>query len=202
MLQRNIGLASHDLALFRSRTNIILHSASSITLLSPLEKLVGPVVDATERLANIALECDPLESFIYVSSAYANAHLFAQTDRTSGVEVQESLYPLHGSGSGHSTDEYLEKEWREVQKTGFSAAFRSHDFPWAYAYAKHLAERLLSRAFTSSSKRLLILRPSIIEPAQCFPYRNFCHPMSNPPSYCHSCGCPSAVTDRLSLIPL
>lgn len=180
ILRPDVGLGPDDLDLLHRRANIIIHTASSIALLSRLEKLVDPIINATERLAHIALKCDQLECFAYVSSAYANGHLFSQTDGTSGVEIQESLYPLYGSANGNDIDESLQQELSNVRKTGSSSAFQSHDFPWAYAYAKHLTERLLTRAFASSNKNLLIIRPSIIEPAQYFPYRQFCHPMSAP----------------------
>jgi fatty acyl-CoA reductase len=180
VLQPDVGLSMDDLALVRERAHIIVHSASSIALLSSLSKLVMPIIDATGRLAHLALECKHLECFAFISSAYANSNLFPQTDGTSEVVVQESLYPLYYSANIDERHKSLQQEWSEVRKTGSSAAFESHDFPWAYAYAKHLTERLLAFTFASSDKRLLILRPSIIEPAQCFPYRGFCRPTSTP----------------------
>ncbi|THC88879.1 hypothetical protein EYZ11_011673 [Aspergillus tanneri] len=177
MLLPDMGLAQDQLALLRTQAEVIVHAASSIALLKPLEKIFRPVIVATERLARLALGCERLECFVFVSTAYSNAHLYAETDGTSGLEVQETLYPLHRDGSDI---EDIDQELQEVYKTNSSAAYRSHNFPWAYGYAKHLTERLLHRLFTPSNKRLLIVRPSIIEPAQCFPYRKFCIPMSTP----------------------
>ncbi|KAJ5337233.1 uncharacterized protein N7506_005255 [Penicillium brevicompactum] len=180
MLQPDFGLTSNNLDIIRRQVHVIIHSASSIALLSSLAKLVSPVIEVSERLAHFALECKNLECFVYVSTAYANGHLFSQTDMTSEIEVQEAIFPLSHSTVSSDKDDSLQQEWYQVRKTGSSTAFESHDFPWAYAYAKHLTERLITRLFDSSDKRLLVIRPSIIDPAQCFPYRNYCRPMSSP----------------------
>ncbi|CAI7583443.1 unnamed protein product [Penicillium bialowiezense] len=97
LIQPDFGLTSENMALLRQRTHIIIHSASSIALLSPLAKLVSPVIDVTERLAHFALECEGFESFVYISSAYANGHLFYQGDGMSEVVVREAIYPLNHS---------------------------------------------------------------------------------------------------------
>ena len=180
ILQPDMGLSPHDLARLSAQVNLIVHCASSISLSKPLEQLVGVIAEATERLTNMALRFQHLECFVFVSSAYANGHLFALTDGTSGIKVKESLYPLHRQGTYTSAVGDLEEEWCDVQRTGSSPVFREHKFPWAYAYAKHLTERLLDRAFASTNTRLLIMRPSIIDSAQRFPYRDFCLPMSTP----------------------
>lgn len=180
LIQPDFGLNSENMALLRQRTHIIIHSASSIALLSPLAKLVSPVIDVTERLAHFALECEGFESFVYISSAYANGHLFYQGDGMSEVVVREAIYPLNHSAIISEKGDSLQQECYQVRSTGSSAAFESHRFPWAYAYAKHLTERLITTLFNSSDKRLLIIRPSVIDPAQCFPYRGYCRPMSSP----------------------
>ncbi|KAJ5748301.1 uncharacterized protein N7511_009997 [Penicillium nucicola] len=180
MLKQGLGLKAEELALLRTQTNIIVHSASSIALLQPIERLVGPIISATENLAQLAMGFDRLECFVFVSTAYCNAHLFAQSDGTSTLKVQESLYPLNCAGMGNDAEIDLKKEWQDVKSMGSSSACRNNDFPWPYGYAKHLTERLLDYTFASSNIRLLIIRPSIIEPAQCFPYRQFCIPMSTP----------------------
>ncbi|KAJ5726817.1 hypothetical protein N7493_005844 [Penicillium malachiteum] len=186
ILEINMGLKSEHISLLRLRTDIVIHSASSIALLQPLEKLVGPVINATEQLGQLALGWDRLECFVYVSTAYANAFLYSRSDGTADLKIKESIYPIIDQEHEENFDENknLKEEFREVQDTGSSSAFRNGDFPWAYAYAKHLAERLLEGKFSSSGKRLLIIRPSAIEPAQSFPYRQFCFPMSTPHVIC------------------
>ncbi|KAJ5126456.1 hypothetical protein N7448_007235 [Penicillium atrosanguineum] len=180
MLQPDMGLKRQDLRILRAQINVVIHSASSIALLKSLKRLFGPIIDSTSRLARLALDFDQLECFVFISSAYANAYIPSQTDGLSGIKIQETIYQLQSMEAGKNENEELERELQDVQKTGTSSSYDSHNFPWDYAYAKHLTERLLTHAFAASDKRLLILRPSIIEPAQSFPYRQFCLPMSTP----------------------
>lgn len=56
MLQPDFGLSSDDLDLIRQRAHIVVHSASPMALLSSLAKFVSTIIDATERLAQFALE--------------------------------------------------------------------------------------------------------------------------------------------------
>lgn len=62
-----------------------------------------------------------------------------------------------------------------IRKTGTSTEFESNNFPWTYAYAKHLSERLIIGLFDQhkASEKLLITRPSVICPAISQPYPGF-----------------------------
>ncbi|KAK9852188.1 hypothetical protein MYU51_008525 [Penicillium brevicompactum] len=111
MLQPDFGLTSNNLDIIRRQVHVIIHSASSIALLSSLAKLVSPVIEVSERLAHFALECKNLECFVYVSTAYANGHLFSQTDMTSEIEVQEAIFPLSHSTVSSDKDDSLQQEW-------------------------------------------------------------------------------------------
>lgn len=202
MLLPDVGLTAEQLALIQRQAHVIIHSASSIALLKPLRKLVGPILTASDCLASLALGCTQLECFVFVSTAYCNAHLYADTDGKSPLEVQEVFYPLCREDQDLKED--TDHEIREVYTEGSSAAYRAHDFPWGYSYVKHLTERHLRDRFTDANKRLFIIRPSIFEPAQCFPYRKFCIPMSTPHVICaaaaaftlsRTIGCASRLDD-------
>lgn len=119
-------------------------------------------------MANIALASPRLERFVYVSTAYANAHLHHVH---SGIDtlVSEEVYPLRPSKRNSTQLEY-----EDLCAASNTPEFHFHNFPFPYAYAKHLTERLLLERFTSRDKvsMLLLLRPSIIGPAlhDPFPY--------------------------------
>lgn len=95
------------------------------------------------------------------------------------VPVQEDIYPL---GQEKDSGQQALEAWNEVQTTGTSHEYRSYDFPFAYAYAKHLTERLITHKFNKHdiSNKLLIIRPSAIAPAIEFPYQGFSSPASTP----------------------
>ncbi|KAJ5102463.1 male sterility protein-domain-containing protein [Penicillium argentinense] len=175
ILKLNLGLSGSELDILRDKINIVVHGASSINLVHPLYRLSQSITGASERLTNLALQFAKLERFVYVSSAYANTHLYHATP-SGDVLVEESIHPLSDEASN------TQLEWNEVQKKGSRAEFRSHNFPWAYGYAKHLTERLLFDKFAQEnfSDTLFILRPSIIDPAQSYLYPGFSFPLSTP----------------------
>ncbi|XHF97136.1 hypothetical protein AWENTII_000738 [Aspergillus wentii] len=173
ILKPNMGISEHELVTVRERVNIIIHAASSINLVQPLHRISDVVTGATQRIAGLALTCDRLDRFVYVSTAYCNSHLHKETDKTE-VHIDERFYPLKPSVRSPWA------EWEDLRETGSSVEFKSQDFAWPYSYAKHLAERLLNGMLCHQAQKLLIVRPSIIGPAQQFPYPGFSISSSTP----------------------
>ncbi|GKZ31028.1 hypothetical protein AbraIFM66950_010948 [Aspergillus brasiliensis] len=191
----DLALPPTSLTLLKTTTEIIIHAASSINLVDPLHKLSQSIIGATERLAHIALSCPHLHRFVYISSAFANSHLYAEASSRAAVDisVRETLYPLHPSSSSSSfPSTSTATTWKELQSRGTTTEYesRSHNFPWPYAYAKHLSERVLLQTFLQNQNqnqnhhafpnKLLIIRPSIFGPAQNIPYRGYSIPLSTP----------------------
>ena len=172
ILLPNLGLSEPELDAIRNTTNIIIHAASSINLGQPLNRLSGPIIEATEMMADIAFTCKMLDRFVYVSTAYANTYLYSHSSEPD-VRINEEIY---GLPSGCDALEELD----EVRNYGTSMAHEAEDFPWAYAYAKNLTERLLARRFSDSHEKLLIVRPAIIGPSQRLPFPGYNMPMSSP----------------------
>ena len=141
------------------------------------------IIQGTLNVTDFALGCTELDRFVYVSTAYANSHLHHLNPQQI-CRISEQIYPLQ-DGTGSESD--AATEWMYLQKYGTTPEYQSTPFPWAYAYAKHLTERLITDRFgetieskspSSSStdsttskadRRLLIIRPSIVGPAQVFP---------------------------------
>jgi nucleoside-diphosphate-sugar epimerase len=171
ILQPNMGLPEHDLFTLRKKVNIVIHTASSINLGKSLRSLTGSVIEASVMMAEFALSCETLERFVYVSTAYSNSHL-APTGKSIDVNINEEIY--------EPIDHDIRTEWMEVQKLGTSMVYEEENFPWAYGYAKNLTERLLQRHFAHTSEKLLIVRPSVIGPAQYYPFSGYSVPMSTP----------------------
>ncbi|PWY94492.1 male sterility domain-containing protein [Aspergillus sclerotioniger CBS 115572] len=169
----SLGLADTSLVTLKKEAEIIIHAASSINLVDPLGKLSQSIIGATERLAHIALECPHLQRFVYISTAFANSHLYAES-RAVDIPIREELYPLSSIPTATS--------WKDVQNRGSSEEYEANEFPWDYAYAKHLSERVLAEAFDNAQAydKLLIIRPSIFGPAQSFPYAGYSVPLSTP----------------------
>lgn len=148
--------------------NIYIHAACSINLSRPLSFIAKSIVEPSLELAEIALGSTGLERFVYVSTAYANSHLH-HLHHEVDTKVSEGIYSLRSS-DGDSTD----LELSDLRESGTTPEYEFHKFPFPYAYAKHLTERLILKLFSrhGKSESLLIVRPSIIGPAlrEPFPY--------------------------------
>ena len=164
-----LGLGNDMILQLKKCVNIYIHAACSISLRRSLPLIAKSIVDPSLELADIALSSERLERFLYVSTAYANSHLHHLHQ---GVEtwVSERIYSLRSSG-GDSTDLELD----DLRNCGTTPEYTSHNFPFPYAYAKHLTERLLMKGFQQKDRgtSLLIVRPSIIGPALREPFSNY-----------------------------
>ncbi|KAJ5678734.1 hypothetical protein N7462_006978 [Penicillium macrosclerotiorum] len=178
-----MNLPDDDLQMLKRTVHIIIHAAASIALKNSLRELSYTVIAPTLCLTNYALKFPNLEKFIFLSSAYVNAHLWT-TSKSHDVTVEEKIYGL--SRENKSPFQDAPDIWRQVQKDGTSDEYEAHDFPWPYAYAKHLAERLvLERAAEKDAlDKILIIRPSVVGPAEEFPYHGFATSYSTPSTAC------------------
>ncbi|PLN80670.1 male sterility domain-containing protein [Aspergillus taichungensis] len=174
----DLGLTSLELNNIRDNINMIIHAASSINLIKPLHHLSGAIIEASNMMADLALTCKSMDRFVYISTAYANTHLYAKCDDLD-VKISEVIYPLQHNRS-------VLDELEEVRKSGTSQEYEAESFPWAYAYAKHLTERLLHYKFSenASAEKLLIVRPSVIGPSQALPFPSYNMPLSSPCTVC------------------
>jgi len=146
----DVGMSADDLAAIRSEVNFFIHSASSINLRAKLARLMSPIVDASLQIADLALRCPHLDSFVYVSTAYANSNIH-DPNVPKRTFIEETIYPLNDS---KDTLDSAENELADVRK--FSNVPESAAFPFAYGYAKHLTERLLTNLFSSLPVSLVI----------------------------------------------
>ncbi|BCS04736.1 uncharacterized protein AKAW2_80537A [Aspergillus luchuensis] len=165
----DFALTHDQLNLLRDEVNIMIHAASSINLTQTLPKACKQIVQPSEAVARFGLQCYNLSRFVYVSTAYANSHLHMLSSEED-VTVEERIYPLSNEASRPVSEEY-----KELQALGTTSEYAVNDFPWAYGYAKHLSERLIMAMFTEAERydQLLIVRPSIIGPAEYFPFTGY-----------------------------
>ncbi|KAJ6129958.1 hypothetical protein N7512_002738 [Penicillium capsulatum] len=178
-----MNLPDETLQMLKQTVHVMIHVAASIELKNSLRELSYTVVAPTLCLVQYALKFPNLERFVFLSTAYANAHLW-KINQTSDVAVKEQIYPL--GDEGEDPYETAPIVWKEVQKTGTSSEYDAHDFPWPYAYAKHLAERLVlhKAAEHNALNKILIIRPSVVGPADELPYRGFTTSYSTPSTAC------------------
>jgi hypothetical protein len=177
----SLGLDNEILSELRNTVSICIHAASSLNLKANLRKTAESVVKPSMAFAALALGFRQLKRFVFVSTAYTNAfmHFLPVSDgKRQDCFVEEKIYPLP---SGHSQrDPFLELE--EIERTGDTPEYSGVPHPFAYAYGKHLAERLLLNMFGKEGKQqlLTIIRPSCFGPAESEPFPHFETPGSSP----------------------
>lgn len=178
ILKPDVGMTAREVGILKKEVDIIIHTASSINLGRSFGRVANSVIDGSEKLARLALECEKLKRFVYVSTAYANSYLYNETD-SPDVEVDERFYSL---ATKQQPNRDVVEEWMDIKTKGTSAEYETHDFPWPYAYAKHFTERLLYKMFCDAGhpEKIMILRPSIVCAAQKYPYPGFSIPLSTP----------------------
>lgn len=88
ILKPDIGMTAQEVAMLKRDVDIIIHTASSINLGRSFGRVANSVIDGSEKLASLALECGKLKRFVYVSTAYANSYLYNETD-SPDVKVDE-----------------------------------------------------------------------------------------------------------------
>ncbi|GMF78001.1 unnamed protein product [Aspergillus oryzae] len=182
IMQADLGLSPQMITELQKEVNIIIHAASTINLTYSLERVFDHIVQPSESLAQLALGFTCLDRFVYVSTAFANTHLYKLSSKPQ-TEINEEIYPLLGEGKLLDDSLLSAQDARDqITKTGSSTEFELHDFPWPYAYGKHLAERLVLNLFIEKgwASKVLILRPSVIGPAEKYPYPGYSVPLSTP----------------------
>lgn len=174
ILQPNMGLSASELDVLRNNVQVVIHAASTIHLGRSLRDLIKPIIEASQMIADLVLSFPKFDRFVYVSTAFANSYLCPRNPGT-GATIEEEIYSLR-------IESNVTDELEEVQKSGTSKAYRSENFPWGYAYGKHITERFLLHKFSERGiqEKLLILRPSVIGPAQCYPFPFYTMAMSSP----------------------
>lgn len=144
MTKPQFGIGDEVFAELVEEVQIVIHAAANISFRAPLQKVVADNCISSLELARLATSFKKLESYVQVSSAYANTIL------PEGL-VAEKIYELGDP----------EAELLEIQAKGTTRY--SEGFSWPYAYSKHLMERLLVKRYPYLP--LMTVRPTSIGPA-------------------------------------
>ncbi|KAJ5803470.1 uncharacterized protein N7503_005920 [Penicillium pulvis] len=179
-----MNLSDVDLQMLKRTVHIIIHAGATMEVTNSLRELSYKIIAPTLCLTQYALKFANLERFVFLSTAYTNAHLW-KTSKSTDVPVKERVYPL-GDESEDRPYRTAPEIWKHVQKTGSSDEYDTHDFPWPYAYALHLSERLVLEKAAQKNllNKILIIRPSVIGPADHSPYPGFTTSHPTPSTAC------------------
>lgn len=125
------GISDIDRKTLIENVDIIYHAAASIRFDDSLQKAIFVNVRSTRDILNIAAESQRLKCFVHVSTAYCNADKKV---------VEEKLYPPHGDWK----EAIILAEEADEHMLSIFADKYIHPLPNTYAYAKSLAEHVVS----------------------------------------------------------
>ncbi|KAL4902340.1 male sterility protein-domain-containing protein [Aspergillus multicolor] len=129
------------------------------------------------------------ETLYGVEGSELEAEIEVEHQNAASASASHIKIPPWTRPKTETESESAQDEWKAIQQSGSGPLYaaHAHKFPFAYAYAKNLTERLLASFFdavdggdTCRPRKLLIARPSIVAPAQHFPYTGFSVPTSTP----------------------
>ncbi|GIZ44429.1 hypothetical protein CKM354_000762700 [Cercospora kikuchii] len=169
-----LGLQQEEIVQLRQVVTIFIHAASTINLKQKVEHTTKDIILPSLEVAKLAISCPCLERFVYVSTAYVNAFLHFQASKGGPIpecKVEERIYPLRNDVPFDNSA----AELKNLLEFGTTPEYSCIPHPYAYAYAKHLTERLLLGAFSEAGLEhaLMIFRPSIFGPAEREPFPQF-----------------------------
>lgn len=182
MTKPSLGLNQESLDTIQKEVSVVIHAASTLNLKKKLPYMVKHVIEPSVEIANVALKCETLSRFVFISTAYVNTILRSNKDGIStGFDtfITEKIHPIIGPSNDNPNTEL-----DILISTGTTPQYESVRHVAHYTYAKHLAERLIEHKFNSIGQvdRLLIVRPSGIGPAELLPHEFYEKPTSVPGS--------------------
>lgn len=168
----NLGLDYSAREILKKNANFFIHAAASINLTSDLRRVARNIIFPSLEAVELALSFEKLERFAFVSTAYANAFLHGApfwNPLHGTCSVEERIYQLSDSEDDPGI------ELKNITEFGSTPEYAQFDHPFAYAYGKHLTERLLLQRFEELGKEdsLLIIRPACFGPAELDPFPHF-----------------------------
>lgn len=151
---------SRELA--KSTVNVIIHSAATIGFQERLDNSINLNIFGTLRMIQLAKECKHLNSFVHISTCYANA------PRRGTVE--EKIYPLE-LPKGEDVEDFCNRVMtmkpQDIQKLT-DKILPKLGFPNTYTFTKNMTEQLIIRK--RGNLPLVICRPSIVSCSLKEPY--------------------------------
>ncbi|KAJ5142749.1 uncharacterized protein N7515_001536 [Penicillium bovifimosum] len=180
-----MDLSETTLQMLKRTVHVVFYVAATTQLDNSLRELAYSVIEPSLCLTEYVFKFPKLERYVFFSTAYANSHLW-KCQKSTDVAVEEKVYPLIPLDSEEDSYRGTLEAWKTLHKMGTSDEYEAHDFPWPCAYAKHLSERLILQKASESNNldKVLIMRPSVLGPADRYPCPGFATKHGTPSTAC------------------
>jgi fatty acyl-CoA reductase len=163
--EENLGIELDDVTLLEENIHIVFHSAATVRFDEPLRYAVEMNVLGVRRMIELCRKFRQLQSFVHISTAYANC------DQSF---IEEQVYP-----SVVQPRQLLDAmEWLDDDMLAKIGTKLLGSKPNTYTYTKHLAEIMLTTE--GSMLPLAIVRPSIVTAAWMEPFPGWIDTLNGP----------------------
>lgn len=147
MLESNLGISNSDEELLVKEIDIIIHSAATVRFDEPLKLAYEMNVNGVRKMMNLAKKLHHLQSFVHVSTAYANCDKKYIGEVVYGPKMNADLL-----------QESL--EWMDSELINDLTPSIIKQMPNTYTFTKGLAENIVIEY--ENELPITIIRPSIV----------------------------------------
>lgn len=143
----NLGLSQHDTNIVKNSVQVIIHGAAAISFDGDFKTAVANNVRGTKRLLDLAVDSKVIESFVFISTAYA------QCPR---LDLKEIFYepPMDYRRALNILEHMSDEDSLKVV-----ARKLIHPWPSSYVFTKAIAEDMVRQY--QHKVPVAIVRPSI-----------------------------------------
>ncbi|XP_028030854.1 putative fatty acyl-CoA reductase CG5065 [Bombyx mandarina] len=145
--QTDLAMKTQDIKTLTSEVSVVFHMAASIQFKEPMSVTLNYNYEGTKRVLKLLRQMQKIESFVHVSSVYAQA-------LDGGKIVQETLYPPPANHNELET--FISKYDNDEEETKKFLQRRCN----TYAYGKALTEAFVAE--NHGTIPTCIVRPSMI----------------------------------------
>ncbi|KAJ8664288.1 hypothetical protein QAD02_005950 [Eretmocerus hayati] len=144
------GISDEDMDILQKETNIIYHAAANVTFTAKVADSLRVNVLATKSILELAQNCQKLENFIYLSTAYSHCYMKC---------IEDELYEPPGDLA--LVNKMIEIDDRiGINETSLPEYIGK--YPNIYTFSKAIAEELVRQYSRKAKHACGIYRPSIV----------------------------------------
>jgi fatty acyl-CoA reductase len=147
---KGLNISQADRAMITDNTSLIFHFAATVNFTEKFKKAIELNVRGTREMIKLALECQHLQLFCQVSTAFSHLH---------AKHLEEIAYAA--PADAQEMIEVAEK-FSEDEVEAMLSRYLCESVPNTYVFTKSLSETLVVKAYEDLKLPAVIVRPAII----------------------------------------
>ena len=150
----NLGLSDADRDIVRKEVNVMIHNGANVKFTDPVHLSLQVNVLGTKQLLDLGCECQNLDTFMYVSTAFSHCYQ---------LDIKEELYTAPGDLK--MVYDMIDADMNSKNGlTNEAIEMLIGNHPNVYTFTKALAEDLISQYSKKCDFACGIYRPTVGKP--------------------------------------